>query len=166
LLLAGEEVAWGQWIVGKEALPTPSWLEDNNKQGDLGVHNVGELHNYGSGWFRQAFGGLGLVGILVSFWPSFRKLGAPLILLPWFLIIFVINFYQYHFYTPWGKTFIMMIQLDLPEVPNTFSELSELMIGVSAFLFVWLNARRMLSSTPRASSVGNSGAAQPSDPPR
>ncbi len=148
LWTAGEEVAWGQKIVGKEAIPTPSWLENKNQQSEFTLHNVGELHEYGSGLFTVGFGLAGLVGIWVSSWSRFRKVGAPLILLPWFLIIFLISVCveiggkdSYTFYR----------QLDpLPKLPWEFEELTELLIGVSAFLFVWLNAR-MLSSIQEAS---------------
>ena len=81
LLLAGEEVSWGQWIVGKEALPTPSWLKDENVQGDITLHNVEPVYG-NANLFYLAFGLGGLVGIWVSFWPRFRKVGASLILLP------------------------------------------------------------------------------------
>ncbi len=154
LWTAGEEVAWGQWIVGKEILPTPFWLEGTNEQGELTTHNVGILQDYGSELFRLSFGIGGLLGCVVSFWQRFWKVGVPTMLWPWFLVITIFSgievgshYLPTHFSV---KAFDALGVLGLMMIGR--SEITEMIIGISGFLFVWLSARR-LSSIRKVSSA-------------
>ncbi len=152
LWTAGEEVAWGQWILGKQTLPTPSWLQGVNQQGELTLHNIGSQQDVVAQSFRALFGLGGLIGVLLSFWQRFQKVGAPLILLPWFSLITILSFsgeLQALFGVIIGRPVILEL--------TGHSEIAELMIGISGFLFIWLNSR-MLSSLREASAVGKSGA--------
>ena len=78
--------------------------------------------------------------MLSSSLRRFLNTEVPAILLPWFFIIAML-----------AGTDLYCDYLPCPEGFDNFiarmSELVEMMVGVTGFLFVWLNAR-MLSSMP------------------
>ena len=87
-------------------------------------------------WYRVAFGLGGLLGVWLSSRQYFRKIGPPFILLSWFLIISALaalDLYVDFFSVDWRLDYII----------NKLSEFVEMMIGMSGFLFVWLNARML-----------------------
>ena len=132
LFTAMEEVAWGQWFFGFE---TPSALKSINVQGEFTVHNIRGLQGH-SEFFRVAFGLGGLLGVWLSSRRYFRKIGAPFILLSWFLIISilaVLDLYNDYFSSERRLSFLIKM----------LAEFVEMMIGMSGFLFVWLNARML-----------------------
>jgi hypothetical protein len=134
LLAAMEEVAWGQQLLGYE---TPPSLEEVNEQDEVTLHNIRGLHGH-TEVFRIAFGLGGLIGVWFSRHQRLRQIGAPVVLLPWFLVITVVagaDLYSDYFRVP------EQIDYGLQRL----SELVEMLIGISGFLFVWLNLR-MLSS--------------------
>jgi hypothetical protein len=139
LFAAMEEVAWGQRLLGYE---TPPALEEVNEQQEVTLHNIEGLHGH-TEFFRVAFGLGGLIGVWFSHHQRFRDRGirAPVVLLPWFLVIAVlagVDLYNDYF----------SIQEQIDAVVHRMSELTEMLIGISGFLFVWLNAR-MLSPHSR-----------------
>lgn len=130
LFTAMEEVAWGQWFFGFE---TPSALETINAQGELTFHNIRGLQGH-SEFFHMAFGLGGLLGIWASSRRYFRMIGAPVILMSWFLIICILtapDLYNDYFSIP-GRIDTLVRELD---------EFAEMLIGMSGLLYVWLNAR-------------------------
>lgn len=132
LFAAMEEVAWGQHFFGFE---TPSALKRINAQGEVTIHNIDVLQGH-SEFFRLTFGLGGLVGVWLCSWRSFQKIGVPLILLPWLLIITVhAGLDVYNDYFPIERRFDLAMQRS--------SELIEMLIGISGFLFIWLNARML-----------------------
>lgn len=134
LFTALEEVAWGQKLLG---FGTPFSLEEINAQGELTLHNIRGLQGH-SEFFRVAFGLGGLLGVWASSFRRFRKVGTPTLLLPWFSIIVLLAVIDlYNDYIP----LFVVNQL------MRFAEINEMMIGISGFLFVWLNARMLY---PRA----------------
>ena len=134
LFTAMEEVAWGQWFFGFE---TPAALKDINFQGEFTIHNIHGLQGH-SEYFHVAFGLGGLLGIWLSSRRYFRKIGAPFILLSWFLIICILSVLNiYNDFFTIERRFDFLIK--------KIAEIVEMLIGMSGFLFVWLNAR-MLSA--------------------
>ncbi len=132
LFTAMEEIAWGQRFLGFE---TPSVFRQINAQNELTIHNIYALQGH-SEFFRLAFGVGGLLGMWLSFHPVLRKVGVPLILCSWFLIIAVhASVDTYNDYFPIGTRFDFLMQRS--------SELIELLIGISAFLYLWLNLRML-----------------------
>jgi len=132
LFTAMEEVAWGQWFFGFE---TPAALKSINVQGEVTIHNIRGMQGH-TEFFRVAFGLGGLLGVWFSSRRYFRKIGAPFILLSWFLIISILaalDLYIDYF----------SIQRRLDYLINRLSEFVEMMIGMSGFLFIWLNARML-----------------------
>lgn len=132
LFTAMEEVAWGQWFFGFE---TPTALKSINAQGEFTIHNIRGMHGH-TEFVRLAFGLGGLLGVWLSSRRYFRMIGAPFILLSWFLIIGIhatLDLYIEYFSIQWR----------LDDLINKLSEYVEMMIGMSGFLFIWLNARML-----------------------
>ena len=132
LFTAMEEVAWGQWFFGFE---TPSALKSINVQGEFTVHNIRGLHGQ-TEFARVAFGLGGLLGVWLSSRRYFRKIGAPFILSSWFLIISI---------HPVPDLYIEIFSIEgrFDKLISNLAEFVEMMIGMSGFLFVWLNARML-----------------------
>ena len=127
LFIAMEEVAWGQWFFGFE---TPDAWRSINHQGETTIHNIRGLHGH-AGILRLAFGAGGLIGVWLSFYPSFRKIGVPALLLPWFIIVTA------HSSVEVFDDFVA-IQNQFDYLMNRTSELIELLIAITGFLYVQL----------------------------
>ena len=133
-ITAMEEIAWGQWLFG---FRTPQVLSRINEQNEVTLHNIRRLHGH-SEFFRLIFGLGGLIGISLSSHRSVRKIGVPIILWPTFVIITIlaaIDLY-YDYYPDQGELVRGLANL---------SELVEMFIGISGFLYVWLNTRILAS---------------------
>ncbi|MDD5323236.1 MAG: hypothetical protein PHD43_22020 [Methylococcales bacterium] len=134
IFIAMEEVAWGQKFF---EFDTPTAWRAINLQGETTLHNVMGLQGH-SEILRLIFGLGGLVGVCLSFHLYFQKIGAPVILLSWFLIItFHAAVDVYNDFFPIEPRFDYYI--------NRTSELVELLIAISGFLYVILNSK-MLST--------------------
>ena len=130
-----EEIAWGQQYFGFD---TPTAWRSINVQGETTLHNIAHIHGR-TEIFRLIFGLGGLVGVWLSFHPHFQKIGAPAILLPWFVVITLhaaVDVYNDIF--PIEELFDYCIIMT--------SELVELLITISGFLYIILNSK-MLSAT-------------------
>ncbi|MEN7973273.1 MAG: hypothetical protein ABFR47_05515 [Verrucomicrobiota bacterium] len=131
VVIALEEVAWGQWLFGFE---TPDYMNHINAQQETTLHNIGCLQGK-SEYFRLTFGFGGLLGILSSYRPKLGIIGVPPILTPWFLIITghaCLDIYNDFF--PIQKQFDAYMQRT--------SELIELLIAIAAFLYISLRTKR------------------------
>jgi hypothetical protein len=132
LFIAMEEVAWGQHLLGFE---TPSSIKEINRQDETTLHNIGPLQGR-TEFFRLAFGLGGLLGVLATSRQRLQKVGAPVILLPWFLIIIALSGLDlYEDYFGIGEPLGFYVRKS--------SELVEMMIAISLCLYVWLNARTL-----------------------
>ena len=104
-------------------------------QGEFTVHNIRGLHGQ-TEFVRVAFGLGGLLGVWLSSRRYFRMIGAPFILSSWFLIISihaVPDLYIEYF----------SIERRFDKLISNLAEFIEMMIGMSGFLFIWLNARML-----------------------
>jgi hypothetical protein len=135
LLVVGmEEVAWGQLIFGYE---TPNVFEEINVQKEMTVHNIEGLHGH-SEYLRLTFGVAGLVGVSVQKHRYFEKIGAPAILFPNFIVVTSLAAFDlYVDYWP--------IQQHFDEFINYIDEVVEMIIAITALIYIWLNGR-MLSA--------------------
>jgi len=129
--VAGEEIAWGQQLLRFE---TPDAIMEVNRQGELTLHNIGELQGRSS-YMRFIFGFGGLVGVSLAHRETFRRIAPPTILLSYFLVI--------TFFSTLG---MYKDVTDDRRLYNAFSlrplsELNEMLTGLSATLFIWLNSR-------------------------
>ncbi|MFN8187979.1 MAG: hypothetical protein U0R69_13000 [Gaiellales bacterium] len=91
LLVAGEEIAWGQTYFDWE---TPEALEEINEQAQTTVHNIGPVQNV-MGVILLLIGLYGIASPLVYRWRTGHRPGGlarlfvpPLFLLPAFLVLF------------------------------------------------------------------------------
>lgn len=128
--IAMEEIAWGQWFFHFE---TPEKWNKINMQGETTLHNLKGLQG-NSEILRILFGLGGLIGVLLNKYPRFKMISVPKILTLWFLIIVfhgIIDFYAD----------IVKIDSSLDFALQESSELIELFISVSAFLYLYLNYR-------------------------
>jgi hypothetical protein len=135
LFVAMEEVAWGQALFEFETLE--AWRSINLK-GETTIHNLPGLNRH-TEILRLTFGAGGLLGVWLSFYPSFRKIGVPALLLPWFIIITV------HASVDLLNDFVT-IQEQFDYLTNKASEFIELFIAISAYLYVRLNSRIFIKS--------------------
>ncbi|MDC1198001.1 hypothetical protein N8035_04045 [Algibacter sp.] len=130
ILIAMEEIAWGQWFFNFE---TPEEWAKINKQGETTLHNIEGLHGHNEN-LRLLFGLGGLVGILLGKLSAFKKISVPNVLFSWFFIIF------FH------STLDVLTHMDNNNHPmQRISELIEMLIGGSALLYLWLNFKKLRS---------------------
>lgn len=135
LFVAMEEVSWGQWLFGFEP---PSAIKAINQQGELNLHNMAALHAPFE-FLRVAFGLGGLFGVWLSSRRYTRDIGAPAILSSWFVLVAILAALDLrNYYIPHSGQLIFYAAAKMVEV-------LELLIGLSAFLYIWLNGR-MLSN--------------------
>lgn len=136
LIVVGmEEISWGQQFLHFE---TPEQWKKINKQGETTLHNLGFMQKFNDN-LHFIFGLAGIIGILLRNHILFKKIGAPLILTSWFLIIIFQS--------------ALDILVDIIEVSDflNFSieranEFIELLIAMSAFLYLWLSSKQMVNS--------------------
>lgn len=134
-LVGMEEISWGQQFL---KFHTFGIFKGVNQQGEVNIHNIGKLHG-NSAYFRFVFGFGGLVGVWLYSRNILRKIAPSPLLLTWFLVITffaVLGIYK----NLSGDTRLYYYFLLRP-----LSEMNEMLIGLAAFLFVWLNMRRLSS---------------------
>jgi hypothetical protein len=122
---AMEEIAWGQWVFGFE---TPEVIKARNRQGELTLHNLDGLHPYVH-YMNAAFGVGGLIGVALGRARAFRKVAAPRVLVLWFLTEASLAI---------GAIYVDAFTFNeqLARCVRRLSELNELLISVSALLYV------------------------------
>lgn len=124
LVVAGEEVAWGQWFLG---FSTPEAVAAVNAQGELTLHNLGPLQGR-SELFRLAFAAAGLFGVWLGRHASWHRIAAPRTMLPLLLTILVAS--------------VLDVHADMVEFAaydrgwRWTSEVVEMLIGVAALMYV------------------------------
>ena len=130
LLVALEEIAWGQFFLGFE---TPGFWRQINYQGETTLHNIHGLQGH-SEVFRLIFGGGALIGLLLSQRTKFTTVACPRVLIFWAVIITTHAALDvFNDYIPIHKLFDFYMQRT--------SELIEMMIGICAFLYIFLNSK-------------------------
>jgi hypothetical protein len=142
LFFALEEVAWGQAFFG---FNTPKFINRLNKQGEFTLHNMWSFHAPFE-YLRIVIGLSGVIGVLLSFKSRFQKIGAPVVLLSWFLWIIILAALDLHnLYVPRRK-------LPFFRLVTALNEMLEMLIAVAGFLYIWLNSRRFLNEGKRKTS--------------
>lgn len=131
LVVAMEEIAWGQWFFGFD---TPMFWKHINMQGETTLHNVRGMQGH-TEILRLIFGVGGIAGVFLSGHSSFQNIGSPFILFSYFIVIIIFSgldlyadYYTIHPYIDYGL--------------QRMSEVVEMLIGISSFLYIWLNKRR------------------------
>jgi len=125
------EASWGEQF---SRLELPPSMRDVNQQEDTTVNSLQILQN-SLEVFPLTFGLVGLLGVWISNIRHLYKISSPYILLPWFMVIAFISAIDlsHDFY-------IFLPKLD--DLVNNLEEVTEMLVGISGFLFVWLNTRR------------------------
>jgi hypothetical protein len=140
LLIAGEEISWGQRIFDVE---TPETLNALNRQGEIGVHNISSVEHVLIVGFMLA----GLYGSLVP-WLALRhplakrRLGLfvpPLYLTSFFFVVFLHRLARLAFPSLEGNTFFVK-----------FGEWPELCFATALLQFALLTARGKLQAPSAA----------------
>lgn len=127
--IAMEEVSWGQQFFGFE---TPETFREINEQGETTIHNIRGMSG-NTEYLRLIFGIGGMVGILLYTYESFRKVAAPVLLLPWFLVIIAHSIVDIF-------NDIVPIQKHFDALISELAEFVELLIAMAAVIFLWLKA--------------------------
>ena len=137
---AMEEIAWGQWFLH---FGTPEFFKHWNAQGETTLHNLRGLQGH-SEFLRIAFGAGGLVAVAMNRRPAWREVAAPNALGWWFAAIV-------------AHAVIDLVEDYVPiEAPYDYdirrsSEMTELVIGIAALLYVgWHWHRRGQAGQARA----------------
>ena len=124
LLIAMEEVSWGQWIFFCE---TPESFEHLNRQGETNLHNLSGLFGR-SEYFRLMFAVAGLVGLGFSRVPALRQVATPRVLAGPFVVItayVLLDLVDDLIGGPWFFTTF-----------SAMSEWTEMLIGLVALAYV------------------------------
>jgi hypothetical protein len=137
LLIGMEEISWGQWFFDFD---TPESIRWRNRQGEMNLHNLGPLYGKSS-VLRIVFALGGTLGFALRRKPLFRSIAPPRALLPWFAVIAVCAGLEaaldFNLVT-WPEDAEMLLRNAMPEV-------TELLVGVAAFLYVAIQRRRLVS---------------------
>ena len=135
--IAGEEIAWGQRLLG---LTTPEELDEVNKQGEITVHNIGNVLFF----INLVFMLIGLGGMVA--WLANKKLRleqywnqANYLLIPPF-------FLAPAFFMAFAYKLVRFTVVRTPGfIVTKYGEWPELCMAFALCAFVWLNYRRLKS---------------------
>ena len=132
VFIAGEEVAWGQWFFHWQ---TPEEWRAVNVQGETTLHNVPGLNDV-LPVLHILFAAGALVGIAARRVRPLRWLATPGVLAPWFALVLVHQLLE----LATAIAFRGSVQHKLFE---RTSEVVEMYLAIAAWLYVFLNARRL-----------------------
>jgi hypothetical protein len=131
-LVAGEEISWGQWFFHFQ---TPAALSEINTQHEFNLHNIKGMGGH-TEYLRLTFGLGGLIGLALWRAAAFRLVAVPPVLWAWFAVITALSaadlYCDYH-----------ALDTNIAKALDVLSEVVELMIAMSASLYLFLNARRL-----------------------
>src|SRR5262249_32286951 len=129
---------WGQWFFGYQ---TPEFWNQVNLQHEITLHNVGRMQGH-TEVLRLIFGLGALVGLRMRRRGKLWTLvSPPPVLWPWVLTIL-------------GVTFIDALDdvVDTGEIATRFvnklSEVIEMMIAITGFLYLYINAKMLAGAFP------------------
>jgi hypothetical protein len=137
ILVAMEEIAWGQWFFHFE---TPADWKKLNVQGETTLHNLPQFQGQND-ILRMIFGIGGVIGMIIGRINFFKNIGVPLVLISWFGIIIL--------YTALDIiTDYMTIDSGILHAIYAITEFIELLIVGSAFIYLLLNNRMLKKNNP------------------
>ena len=127
-IIAMEEIAWGQQLLN---FRTPEYFQTINIEDDIKLQSFSGLQN-NTGYFRLALGLTGLIGILFVKFESLKAIAVPKILFGGFFVITIVALIH-----------LLSYGTGFSDELRWISQIIELMIGISAFLYVWLLNRKV-----------------------
>lgn len=133
-----EEISWGQWFF---YFTSPDYFKETNLQRETNIHNLKDLHVKFE-YLRVLIGLGGFVSIFLNNTKTFKYISAPFVLSSFFLLIIVFSALDvYNFYLPDQRLlfqvggFWWFLKFNM--------ELIEMLIAISAFIFLFANYRRL-----------------------
>ena len=133
-----EEISWGQWFF---YFKSPDYFRHTNLQHETNIHNLRDLHVIFE-YIRVVIGAGGLVSIFLNNTKAFKYISSPFVLSVSFLVItFFSAIDVYNFYLPDQRLlfevggFYWFLKFNM--------EIVELMVAVSAFIFLYSNFKRL-----------------------
>ena len=150
LFVGMEEISWGQWIFG---FNTPDIVVKHNAQQELTVHNLAIWNDYIE-VLPLIFGLGGIIGLVLRPIRIFRRIAPNPMLIYWFVTIAVFSTADlYHEFAIHSDRLYRYI--------NRLDEAVELLVGVSAFLYVWLLFRENSAGAGNPKQVKDFATASP-----
>lgn len=133
-----EEISWGQWFF---YFTSPDYFKETNLQRETNIHNLKDLHVKFE-YLRVLIGLGGFVSIFLNNTKTFKYISAPFVLSSFFLLIIVFSALDvYNFYLPDQR---LLFQVGGFWWFFKFNmELIEMLIAISAFIFLFANYRRL-----------------------
>ncbi len=128
-----EEISWGQQFLGFD---TPESFRNLNEQGETTIHNIKGMSG-NSEYLRLFYGIGGVIGVFLMRYKRFRQIAAPMFLLPWFGLMIGHSLVD-------AFNDIVPIQKHFDALISELAELVELLIAVSAAIYVGFNAKKYL----------------------
>ncbi len=133
-----EEVSWGQWFF---YFKSPEYFKETNLQRETNIHNLRDLHVIFE-YIRVFIGVGGIISIFLNNTKTFKYISSPFVLFLSFLVITIFSGLDvYNFYQPNQRLlfqvggFWWFLKFNM--------EIIELLIGLSAFIFLYSNYRRL-----------------------
>jgi hypothetical protein len=130
IFIGMEEISWGQQFFG---FATPESFRAINDQQETTLHNINGMSG-NSEYLRLFYGIGGAIGVLLMSYKPWRKIAVPLFLLPWFVLIAghsVVDVFND----------IVPIQKHFDALISELAELVEMLIAISATIFVYFHFR-------------------------
>lgn len=135
LFAVGEELSWGQRILGIE---TPEELELINNQDEQNIHNIGGALKV-LNLIIMGIGGAGSIAYVIADWLELDNrlhiesclFIPPFFLSTWYLIVFLYRLFR------------ILILPDAGFTITKYAEWTELCFAFGLFFFAWLVARRL-----------------------
>ncbi len=133
-----EEISWGQWVF---YFTSPDYFKETNLQRETNIHNLKDLHVKFE-YLRVLIGLGGFVSIFLNNTKTFKYISAPFVLSSFFLLITVFSALDvYNFYLPDQR---LLFQVGGFWWFFKFNmEIIEMLIAISAFIFLLANYRRL-----------------------
>jgi len=140
LFVALEETSWGQWIFD---FKSPRYFKLYNLQRETNIHNMGGLHLLFE-YIRALIGVGGIVSIFLNRYKAFYYISSPFVLITSFAVItFFSSFDVYNYYYPARSIYN---ELSFWWFIKSNMEIIELLISISAFIFLLGNIKRLKST--------------------
>lgn len=131
LLALGEEISWGQRILGIE---TPASMSEINTQGEINFHNIGAVNEFFGGTYRWMsiyllMMGFGIPLVALTNWGKqiFAFFRFPVS--PWCYSVLFLGAYVY------GAYYRVWFPVPDLQPPNTPTEIREMLMAVGSAFF-------------------------------
>ena len=140
LFVALEEISWGQWLF---KFKSPEYFKLHNLQRETNIHNISGLHVIFE-YIRALIGVGGIISIILNRFKAFYYISSPFVLITSFVVVTffssldIYNYYNQLYAIYMKGSFWWFIKFNM--------EIIELIISISAFIFLLSNIRRLKSN--------------------